>query len=53
MFAFVAYDFQEIIAKITKNFPMFSSRSLVVSDLTFKSFINFDNFELIFEYGVR
>ena len=56
-FSSSAYAFQEIIVnanvKITKGFSMLSSRSLIISDLAFKSFLNFDNFELIFEYGVR
>ena len=57
IFPLAAYAFQEIIVKanvkITKGFSMLPSRSLTISDLAFKSFINFDNFELIFEYSVR
>ena len=57
IFPLAAYAFQEIIVKanvkITQSFSVLSSRSLIISDLAFKSFINFDNFELTFEYGVR
>ena len=35
---------------VEECFPMFSSRSFIVSDLTFRSLIHF---EFIFVYGVR
>ena len=55
IFAFVAITFEsdpKIPLRVTKRniVTMCSSRSFMVSDLTFKSLIHF---ELIFVYGVR
>ena len=56
VFAFVACAFGVIYkksmpgAKLGSFYPMFSSRSFIVSGLMFKSLIHF---ELIFVYGVR
>ena len=56
IFVFISITLEDrskkIIAEIfvKRVLPMFSSRSLIVSGLTFRSLIHF---EFIFEYGVR
>ena len=56
IFAFISFLLRDRFPKILLQFmsksvvPMFSSRSFMVSDLTFRSLIHF---EFIFAYGVR
>ena len=47
---FKLYNIVLVLPYINMNLPMFSSRSLIVSGLTFRSLIHF---EFIFVYGVR